>query len=74
MIYIFSTPLKVSPKKVASETFGTDTIFCSPHCGVIIQRRSDLKMLSYSQENPLSGDRTCQTFLHDLDINNPVKL
>ena len=28
----------MSPKKGASETFGTDIIFCPAHCGVIIQR------------------------------------
>ena len=39
----------VSPKKGASEIFGTDVIFCLAHCGVIIQRRSDLKISSYSQ-------------------------
>ena len=40
--------LGVSPKKGASETFGTDVMFCSAHCGVIIQRISDLKISSYS--------------------------
>ena len=37
----------VPPKKGASETFGTDVIFCLAHCGVIIQRRSVLKISSY---------------------------
>ena len=63
----------MSPKKGAAETFGIDVIFCLAHYGVIIQRRSDLKISSYSQENS-RVQRVCQKFIHDLDINNHVKL
>ena len=43
----------VSPKKGASETFGTDVIFCMTHCNVVRQPRKVLKVSSYSQENSL---------------------
>ena len=39
--------IDVSPKKGAFETFGTNDIFCSARCGVIIQPRSVLKISSY---------------------------
>ena len=54
-IWPFMKYKDVSTKKGASETFGTDVMFCSAHCGVIIQRKSDMKIWSYSQENSLLG-------------------
>ena len=53
----------MSPKIWESETFGTDVMFCSAHCGVSIQPRSDLKLESYSREYSLSGGLKS---LHDL--------
>ena len=47
------TSISVSPKKGASETFGTDVIFCMARCSVVLQPRIVLKVSSYSQENPL---------------------
>ena len=53
-VKIIST-IGVSSKKGASETFGIGVIFCLAYCGVILQRRSDLMISSYLQENSLSG-------------------
>ena len=44
--------LGVSPKKGASETFGTDVIFCTARCSVL-PPRIVLKVSSYSQQNSL---------------------
>ena len=65
-------PIDVSPKKEASETFAIDVIFCLAHCGVKYSteiRSEDIVL--FARKLPIWA---CQMFIHDLNINNPVKL
>ena len=60
----------MSPKKGASETFGTDVLFGSLQRHYSTEIRSE-DIILFTRKFPIW---TCQTFIHDLDINNRVKL
>ena len=46
--FLKTLTISVSPKKGASETFGTDVIFCMARCNIVLQSRTVLKVSSYS--------------------------